>query len=146
MKCKKILASVMVMGLIASGLTTAVSAADLSSAVIDTVEPAYAIANEAVSRLTISGTTATCYSSTRGNATSISVIQVLEVQSKTNSKVWKSVIGGYWTKSVKANNIDLRNKVTGLESGTYRLKSEFTLTAKDGTTETITVYSQQKTI
>ena len=61
MKCKRILAAIMSMGLVATSLTTAVSAADLSFGNVDIVEPAYVIANEAVSRVTISGTTASCY-------------------------------------------------------------------------------------
>lgn len=33
-----------------------------------------------------------------------------------------------------------------LESGNYRLKTVFTLTDKQGKTETITVYSDEKTV
>ena len=138
MKCKRILAAIMAMGLVATGLTTAVSAADFSSGNIDFVEPAYAIANNPVSRVTISGTTATCYSSTRGNATTISITQTLQVKKTT---VWSNVKDATWTKTVNANSITMRNFKYDLDSGTYRLKSEYTLTAKDGTTETITVYS-----
>lgn len=143
MKCKRILAAIMAMGLVATGLTTAVSAADLSSGNIDIVEPAYAIANNPVSRLTISGTTATCYSSTRGNATTISITQTLQVKKTT---VWSNVKDATWTKTVNANSITMRNFKYNLDSGTYRLKSEYTLTAKDGTTETITVYSLETSL
>lgn len=133
----------MAMGLVATGLTTAVSAADLSSGNIDIVEPAYAIANNPVSRVTISGTTATCYSSTRGNATTISITQTLQVKKTT---VWSNVKDATWTKTVNANSITMRNFKYDLDSGTYRLKSEYTLTAKDGTTETITVYSLETSL
>ncbi len=143
MKCKRILAAIMAMGLVATGLTTAVSAADLSSGNIDIVEPAYAIANNPVSRVTISGTTATCYSSTRGNATTISITQTLQVKKTT---VWSNVKDATWTKTVNANSITMRNFKYNLDSGTYRLKSEYTLTAKDGTTETITVYSLETSL
>lgn len=143
MKCKRILAAIMAMGLVATGLTTAVSAADLSSGNIDIVEPAYAIANNPVSRVTISGTTATCYSSTRGNATTISITQTLQVKKTT---VWSNVKNATWTKTVNANSITMRNFKYDLDSGTYRLKSEYTLTAKDGTTETITVYSLETSL
>lgn len=143
MKCKRILAAIMAMGLVATGLTTAVSAADLSSGNIDIVEPAYAIANNPVSRVTISGTTATCYSSTRGNATTISITQTLQVKKTT---VWSNVKDATWTKTVNANSITMRNFKYDLDSGTYRLKSEYTLTAKDGTTETITVYSLETSL
>jgi hypothetical protein len=40
----------------------------------------------------------------------------------------------------------MRNFKYDLDSGTYRLKSEYTLTAKDGTTETITVYSLETSL
>lgn len=143
MKCKRIIAAIMAMGLVATGLTTAVSAADLSSGNIDIVEPAYAIANNPVSRVTISGTTATCYSSTRGNATTISITQTLQVKKTT---VWSNVKDATWTKTVNANSITMRNFKYDLDSGTYRLKSEYTLTAKDGTTETITVYSLETSL
>lgn len=143
MKCKRILAAIMAMGLVATGLTTAVSATDLSSGNIDIVEPAYAIANNPVSRVTISGTTATCYSSTRGNATTISITQTLQVKKTT---VWSNVKDATWTKTVNANSITMRNFKYDLDSGTYRLKSEYTLTAKDGTTETITVYSLETSL
>lgn len=143
MKCKRILAAIMAMGLVATSLTTAVSAADLSSGNIDIVEPAYVIANNPVSRVTISGTTATCYSSTRGNATTISITQTLQVKKTT---VWSNVKDATWTKTVNANSITMRNFQYNLTSGTYRLKSEYTLTAKDGTTETITVYSLETSL
>ncbi len=143
MKCKRILAAIMAMGHVATSLTTAVSAADLSSGNIDIVEPAYVIANNPVSRVTISGTTATCYSSTRGNATTISITQTLQVK---KSSSWSNVSGASWTKTVNANSITMRNTKSNLSSGTYRLKSEYTLTAKDGTTETITVYSLEATL
>ncbi len=143
MKCKRILAAIMAMGLVATSLTTAVSAADLSSGNIDIVEPAYVIANNPVSRVTISGTTATCYSSTRGNATTISITQTLQVKKTT---VWSNVKNATWTKTVNANSITMRNFKYDLDSGTYRLKSEYTLTAKDGTTETITVYSLETSL
>jgi phosphoribosyl-AMP cyclohydrolase len=143
MKCKRILAAIMAMGLVATSLTTAVSAADLSSGNIDIVEPAYVIANNPVSRVTISGTTATCYSSTRGNATTISITQTLQVKKTT---VWSNVKDATWTKTVNANSITMRNFKYDLDSGTYRLKSEYTLTAKDGTTETITVYSLETSL
>lgn len=143
MKCKRIIAAIMAMGLVATSLTTAVSAADLSSGNIDIVEPAYVIANNPVSRVTISGTTATCYSSTRGNATTISITQTLQVKKTT---VWSNVKDATWTKTVNANSITMRNFKYDLDSGTYRLKSEYTLTAKDGTTETITVYSLETSL
>lgn len=143
MKCKRIIAAIMSMGLVATSLTTAVSAADLSFGNVDIVEPAYVIANEAVSRVTISGTTASCYSTTRGDAVSISVTQTLQVKKTT---VWSNVKGATWTKTVNANYINMRNFQYNLTSGTYRLKSEYTLTAKDGTTETITVYSLETSL
>lgn len=50
------------------------------------------------------------------------------------------------TKTVNDNSIRLLNAKSGLTSGTYRVKSVFTLTDKNGTTETIMVYSDDKKI
>jgi len=40
----------------------------------------------------------------------------------------------------------LSNSKSGLESGKYRLKSVFTLTDKNGKSETITIYSDEKSV
>lgn len=40
----------------------------------------------------------------------------------------------------------MSNTKSGLDSGTYRLRTDFTVTSTSGSTETITVYSAEKTV
>ncbi|MGN0683975.1 MAG: hypothetical protein ACI4JY_09895 [Oscillospiraceae bacterium] len=47
---------------------------------------------------------------------------------------------------MKTNIIRLSNSKSGLPSGTYWLKSVFTLTSSSGKTETVTIYSTEKSI
>lgn len=58
---------------------------------------------------------------------------------------WDNV-GGYSFKSVFDNVSNFTNYRTGLASGTYRVKSEFTAYLDDGRTETVVVYSNELTI
>ena len=60
--------------------------------------------------------------------------------------MWDDVDGARWTKTVNIKTISVSNIKSELSSGTYRLKSIFTLTSLDGKSETITVYSEEKTI
>lgn len=143
MKCSKIISAVLA-AIMTIGMATVASANELSSA-LDTeiVMPAYEIANNPVSQL--SGTTASCMSKTNGTSVkSITAEQILEKY--WGLWIWNEVDGAKWSKTVKANNLYMSSNKSGLDSGTYRLKTVFTLTANDGTTETITVYSQEKTI
>lgn len=48
--------------------------------------------------------------------------------------------------SIQASSIILVNAKSKLQNGKYRLKTVFTLTDKDGKTETITVYSDEKLV
>lgn len=61
-------------------------------------------------------------------------------------KRWKWNEVDYWSESVNTTSIFMSNHKYNLESGTYRLKTVFTLTATNGETETITVYSEEVTI
>ena len=47
---------------------------------------------------------------------------------------------------VNTNTIRLSNSKSSLTSGTYRLKSVFTLTNSIGKTENITIYSSEKRV
>ena len=60
--------------------------------------------------------------------------------------IWNEVDGASWTKTVYSDTIRLSNTKSGLDSGTYRLKSVFTLTNSSGKSETITIYSEEETI
>ena len=110
------------------------------------ISPYYENAYNPVSDLQISGTTAYCSSSTNGvDTVKITVEQTLEKYSGW-FWIWNNVDGANWTKTVNDNTIRLSNTKSGLSSGTYRLKSVFTLTSSSGKTETITIYSAEKSI
>ncbi|MBP0985315.1 MAG: hypothetical protein J6A19_16505 [Oscillospiraceae bacterium] len=116
-----------------------------ASFVSETISPRYAIDCTPISRLTISGTKGICTSTLQsGVVKSISAEQTLE--KFWGLWVWNEVEDAHWTKTVNAKSLSMSNSKTGLDSGTYRLKTDFTLTTEDGTTETITVYSDEVTI
>ncbi len=109
------------------------------------VSTLYEIANAADSMLSIIGRTAYCDSSTTGtNAISISVTQAL--QKHWGLWIWTDVKDASWSKTVDDDSICLSNSKSGLDSGTYRVKSVFTLTDKNGKRETITVYSSEQAV
>lgn len=98
------------------------------------------------STLTISSATATCYSMYRdasGSTSKVAITQSLQKQ----GLFWTwSTCAGEWTKSTNGNSASLSNKVYNLESGTYRVKTVFTVTLSNGTSETVTVYSAEKNV
>ena len=102
------------------------------------------ICESCTSNLSISGTTATCTSRATGDdVKSITATQTLQ---KKSGSSWVAVTGASWTKTTSISSLYMSNSKSGLSSGTYRLKSVFTLTSSNGKTETITVYSQESTI
>lgn len=111
-----------------------------SAAVILTDSPAYSYTHECSSDLSISGTTATCYSSVTGyynETTKIVIVQTL--QKKNSSGNWYDVCS--WNSTIYNYRGSLTNTKSSLSSGTYRLKTVATVYA--GTeNETITKYSK----
>ncbi|MGN0610176.1 MAG: hypothetical protein ACI4JI_00200 [Ruminiclostridium sp.] len=99
------------------------------------------------SQLTINGTTATCKSQIIdiiGTVKTVTIEQTLE-------KHWAfgwffGVDGASWKTTTSSKSVTYQNTKTGLSSGTYRVKSVFTVTTTSGQTETVTVYSAEKTI
>lgn len=146
MVAKKIIAVLLTFVGLCMSLSVSVSAETIYPFIDSDVSPAYAIANTPVSELNIIGKKAYCTSTTDGaNAVSITVEQTLEKYSGW-LWVWESVDGASWTKTVNKKTISVGNTKSGLSSGTYRLKSVFTLASLDGKSETITVYSSEKTV
>ena len=125
---------------------TASAYAEASSTVIESnISPAYDIAVDVKSNLSISGQTAYCTSGANSaNAVNITVEQTLQKQGFLWS--WSDVKDANWTKNVSSSIISFSNTKSGLSSGKYRLKSVFTLTDKNGKTETITAYSAEKSV
>lgn len=96
--------------------------------------------------LTFSGTTATCKSSFYDTVTYSSITAVQSLEKDGLLWTW-STVGGEWTKTVtNTSSLSFTNTKSGLASGTYRVKTVFTVVTKDGATETVTVYSSEKTI
>ena len=103
-----------------------------------------AAANQRVCFLTISSDTAVCTSiyEDRDNQTQRVVItQTLEK----HCYFWTwETIGTARTKTVSGSSASLSARVSGLKSGTYRVKTVFKVTDKSGKTQEITVYSAEK--
>ncbi|MBR1433047.1 MAG: hypothetical protein IJ784_01275 [Ruminiclostridium sp.] len=76
-------------------------------------------------------------------STSITAVQTLE---KKTSWYYQSVSGATWSTTVNTQSLSMRNSKTGLSSGTYRLKTVFTVKYKNGKSETVTVYSAERTV
>lgn len=91
--------------------------------------------------LTISGTTATCrsiYTANGDDVTKVVMTQSLEKQ----GFFWTwSKVAGEWTKTSDGSSTALTNTVSGLDKGTYRVKTVFTVTDRNGKEETIPLYS-----
>lgn len=145
MHLKKLMASLGVLICLFSNSFT-VAYADANVPLINNgISFLYEIANDASSNLSIVDRTAYCISTTTGNnAVRITVTQTL--QKHWGLWFWEDVKGAKWTGTNAYNSICLSNSKDGLDSGTYRVKSVFTLTNKDGKSETITIYSDEKKI
>lgn len=126
--------------------TTFVIGNTVSAAISVPNSPLYSYTSSCKSELTTSGTTATCKSKATGiynETTKIVFKQTL--QKKNSSGSWDDVSNATWTSTVYSYQGSATNYKYSLSSGTYRLKSVFTVYA--GTSyETITKYSSEKVI
>ncbi len=143
MKLRQIWVTVFSVALMSTALSAPVSAKVIGSN-IGIVAPMYEIARNPQVTLTISKREATCSCITTGkNVVEITAEQTLE---KRDGSAWNPVEDANWVSTVKTNMIYVSNTKSDLESGKYRLKTVFTLTDKYGKTETVTVYSDIKTV
>lgn len=143
---KRVLAMVLAAVCLCLSFSVSVSAETTHSNIDVGVSPAYEIAKNATSNLSINGQTAYCTSTTDGvDTVSITVEQTLEKYSGW-LWIWNDVDDASWTKTVNESTISFSNTKSGLSSGKYRLKSVFTLTKSNGETETIEIYSVEKTV
>ncbi len=109
------------------------------------VSPLYEIAREAWADLRISDSSADCTSKAISeDAVKIVAVQTLEKQGFLWT--WSTYDNTTWTKEANTNVISMSNTKTGLTSGKYRLKTDFTLTNEQGKSETVTVYSDEKKV
>ena len=141
-KMKKVL-SVLAVLLLCFSLPVKASA---NSIPIGVVQPYYEIANEAKTRLSINGTTATCESSVKGYSDVVEITAVQTLEKQGFLWIWSTYDNTTWSKTVNSSILAMSNTKTGLSSGKYRLKTVFTLTDEQGKTETITVYSDERSI
>lgn len=110
------------------------------------VQPYYDKAVNLNSELFIDGTTAICKSSVKGYSDVVEITATQYLQKQGFLWIWTTYDDAQWTKTVYSNMPVMSNTKTGLTSGKYRLKTDFTLTDKNGKTETITVYSDEKSV
>ncbi len=117
---------------------TANAEAVLEGVVAEEITPRYSDTITPKADLVISGSNATCSCSANGTTDikSISVVMTLE-----KSGLFGIYSAVKWTKTASGRSISLSGSVDNLSSGTYRVKAVFTVTMKDGSTETITEYS-----
>ena len=145
MKKRNIISCLAVLMLISSCFTLNAHAEQLDSYISDELVEEYAIASAISSNLSTTGTSATLTSTGNGtNAVSITVEHTL--QKFWGLWIWNDVDNATWSKTVNVNTIRLSSSKSGLESGTYRVKSTFTMTNSSGQTEVITIYSNEKTV
>ena len=146
MQIRKMLAAFISVVMMCSVVSVPAFAVDETQIVTDLVSPAYEYAMKTENYLTITSSNADCKSLCEGMAgvTQITVEHTLEKH--WGLWIWSEVDGASWTKTVYSDTIRLSNTKSGLDSGTYRLKSVFTLTNSSGKSETITIYSEEETI
>lgn len=113
---------------------------------IGIVQPYYEKAYNAWTELSINGTTADLASNVRGYSDVVEITAEQTLQKQGFLWIWSTYDGAEWTKTVYSNTLTMSNTKSGLSNGTYRLKTVFTLTDKQGKTETITVYSDEKSV
>ena len=100
--------------------------------------------HEKTSILSISNKTATCKSTYRSSGNNIESITIVQTLEKNSWFIFWGTIGDECTKTVyNTGDVSFINYKYNLDSGTYRVKSVFTVKLKDGRTETITVYSSE---
>lgn len=133
---KRILSVIFVFIVSVTMLTISVSAAEVGIKTLYT--------NSFSSTLTVSGTTATCKSKLNGyNGVTTKIVISQTLQKKNSSGNWTNVK----TSSTTINSFvgSLTKSYSGLSSGTYRVKSVFTVYSGSNY-ETLTKYSSTKTI
>ena len=121
---------------------TANAEAALGGVVAVEITPRYSEVITPYVELTVSGGSADCYCRANGTSTDIKSISVVMTLEKSGLfGIYSAVSGAKWTKTASGRSISLSGSVDNLSSGTYRVMAVFTVTMKDGSTETITTYS-----
>jgi hypothetical protein len=143
---KKIVSLLLAVALATSCLLVTSYADDLDVPVVEEFIEEYAIFDNLDCILSINNGTATCTSQAiSASAQTITAVQTLEKYSGW-FWVWDTVSGATWSKTRNGTSLTMQNNKGGLSSGTYRLKTVFTVTSTSGQTETVTVYSSERTV
>lgn len=92
----------------------------------NTISPYYLYTYSAESNLNIVGDIAYCKSVIKGGSavTQINATQYLE---KKNGSKWESVSNGTWSDSINGKSLTLRNSMSNLDNGTYRVRTVATV-------------------
>lgn len=122
---------------------TSFAAESLSYA--QTVKPRYSIEANTYTDLSINGGKASCYSFVEAEKVQ-KIVGKQTLQKQGFLWTWSTVSGATWTDKDSSNHLSMLHTKSGLSSGTYRIETVFTLTANDGKSETITVYSEEVAI
>lgn len=141
---KKVILALLASAMMFTALAPHTIAAE-TSYVNGSVVPMYENDCDLTSILAIVGTKATCRSTAAGN-TLKSITATQTIEKHWDLWIWNEVDGASWSKTVKSSNLSMSNTKSGLDSGTYRLRTDFTVTSTSGSTETITVYSKEKSV
>ena len=146
MQFKKCFAFLLSAFMMFSSISIPVSAETVIYDSDEEISPAYEYADTAKSLLSISANSAECTSNCASSSDVVQITVEQTLQKFWGLWVWNDVDGASWTATEHGSSICLMSNKSGLSSGTYRVKSVFTLTSSSGETETITIYSEEKTL
>lgn len=120
---------------------TANAEAALDGVVAAEITPRYSEIITPYVELVVSGGSADCYCSANGTTDIKSISVVMTLEKSGFLGIYSAVSGAKWTKTANSRSITLSGTKSGLADGTYRVKAVFTVTMNDGSTDTITAYS-----
>lgn len=146
MRLKKSIAILLSAFMVFSSTSIPVSAEMTTNVSSEGIAPAYEYADLAQCMLYISSNSAECISRCTGSSDIVQITVEQTLQKFWGLWVWNDIDDASWTATEQGSSISAVNTKSGLTSGTYRVKSVFTLTSSSGKTETITIYSEEETI
>lgn len=146
MQIRKKLAFILTALMICSATSVPTSAKSISSAAVDEIALFYENARRVENSVSISARTAECTSIWTGMSNVKKVSIKHNLQKHKGLWIWNDVDGASWSETENGSSLCLISSISGLSSGTYRLKSVFVLTNADGKMETIEINSSEKTI
>ena len=97
------------------------------------------------SELQINNKIATCYSNVK-NSRAVKITAEQYLQKQGFLWIWSTYDNAEWKKTVSSNALSMSNTKSGLSKGLYRLKTIVKITYSSGKTETVTLYSNQKSV